>query len=64
MAAEVVSEVLTGDSAAPLLALDALPAGATEANVTATYADGVLEVRVPIADEVPPASTKVPITRS
>lgn len=41
-----------------------LPAGATEANVTATYADGVLEVRVPIADEVPPASTKVPITRS
>lgn len=44
-----------------------LPPGATEADVTATYADGVLEVRAPLAKaaELPaPAAVKVPITRS
>ena len=40
-----------------------LPEGATEADVKATYKDGILEVRVPIAttEKVP---TKVPIARS
>lgn len=41
-----------------------LPPGATEADVTATYADGVLEIRVPIAEAVAPAPTKIPITRT
>jgi len=40
-----------------------LPAGATETDVTATYTDGVLEVRVPVAEAVAPAPVKVPITR-
>lgn len=40
-----------------------LPAGATEADVKATYSDGVLEVRVPIVEEVAPAPKKVAITR-
>jgi HSP20 family protein len=37
-----------------------LPEGATEAEVKATYKDGILEVRVPIA-KVQAATTKVPI---
>lgn len=41
----------------------ALPAGATEADVTATYADGVLEIRVPVGPEVTPAARKVQVTR-
>ncbi len=41
-----------------------LPAGATEADVKATYTDGVLEVRVPIGQPVTPAPIKVPITRA
>ena len=40
----------------------ALPAGASQDNVTATYNDGVLEVRVPVP-EAGPAATKVPISR-
>lgn len=41
-----------------------LPPGATEDDVTATYTDGVLEVRVPVGPEVAPASRKIPISRS
>lgn len=40
-----------------------LPAGATEADVTASYTDGVLEIRVPLADVVQPTPTKVQVTR-
>ena len=40
-----------------------LPAGATETDVTATYKDGVLEIRVPVAEPVEAAPTKIPITR-
>jgi HSP20 family molecular chaperone IbpA len=41
-----------------------LPAGVTEADIRATYEDGLLEVRVPaaVATPEPPAATKVPIT--
>ena len=40
----------------------ALPTGTTESDVTATYKDGVLEVRVPVRElETPP--TKVQVTR-
>lgn len=42
-----------------------LPDGATEADVTATYKDGILEVRVPAPKEAAPvAPTKIPISRS
>lgn len=41
-----------------------LPAGATEDDVTATYTDGVLEIRVPVGPELPPASRKIPINRA
>ena len=41
----------------------ALPAGTTESDVTATYKDGVLEIRVPVAEPVESAPTKVQITR-
>jgi HSP20 family protein len=41
----------------------ALPAGSTEADVTATYHDGILEVRVPTATEVPPPRS-IPIERA
>ena len=39
-----------------------LPAGATQADVTATYQDGILEVRIPVDDGAAQA-TKVPVTR-
>ncbi|MGZ6954880.1 MAG: Hsp20/alpha crystallin family protein [Acidimicrobiia bacterium] len=39
-----------------------LPAGATEADVKATYHDGILEVRVPV-DHATAQATKVPVVR-
>lgn len=41
-----------------------LPDGATEADVTATYKDGILEVRVPAPQAAPdPVPTKIAIAR-
>jgi len=40
-----------------------LPAGATEEDVTASYTDGVLEVRVPLGEEPKPEPKKIPVTR-
>ena len=42
----------------------ALPAGASEEAVTASYTDGVLEVRLPLGEVPPPETKKIPITRS
>ncbi len=43
----------------------ALPDGATEADVRATYKDGILEVRTPLPETTTsPSPTKVTITRS
>ena len=41
-----------------------LPAGATEKDVVATYKDGVLEIRVPVApQEASEAKRKIPVVR-
>ena len=40
-----------------------LPPGASPDDVTATYKDGVLEVRVPVAEVAAPEPSKIPITR-
>ena len=40
-----------------------LPVGATERDVTATYADGILEVRLPI-DLASAEATRIPVVRS
>ena len=40
----------------------ALPPGASAEDVTASYTDGILEIRVPLGKEAPGA-TKVPVTR-
>ena len=40
-----------------------MPPGATESDVTATYTDGILEVRVPI-DTTEAQSRRVPVVRS
>lgn len=41
-----------------------LPDGATDADVTATYQDGILEVRVPAPRAAtPPSSVKIPVSR-
>ena len=40
-----------------------LPMGATEDDVTATYADGILEIRVPIDREAEPTK-RIPVTRA
>jgi len=40
-----------------------LPEGATEADVTATYTDGVLEIRVPVAEPVTAEPAKIAVTR-
>jgi HSP20 family protein len=42
-----------------------LPAGVTDTDVTATYTDGVLEIRAPLpVEEAKPDVTKVPVTRT
>jgi HSP20 family protein len=41
----------------------ALPAGASEDDVSATYNDGVLEVRVPLGEAPAPQARKVPVSR-
>lgn len=40
-----------------------LPSGASPEDVTATYRDGVLEVRVPVAEVAAPEPSKIPIAR-
>ena len=41
----------------------ALPAGTTESDVSATYKDGVLEVRVAVREPVETAPAKIQVTR-
>jgi HSP20 family protein len=41
----------------------ALPAGVSVDDITASYKDGVLEIRAPMAEEAKPPATKVPIAR-
>jgi HSP20 family protein len=41
----------------------ALPAGVKEDDIKASYKDGILEVRIPVGDEVKSAATKIPVTR-
>lgn len=41
-----------------------LPAGASEQDVAATYKDGVLEIRVPVAAAEAPGAKKIPIARA
>jgi HSP20 family protein len=41
-----------------------LPLGTSEEDIKASYADGVLEVRIPTPDRESGASRKVPVTRS
>jgi HSP20 family protein len=41
----------------------ALPEGCTESDVTASYTDGVLEVRVPMGEAARPEPVKIPVTR-
>jgi len=40
-----------------------LPAGATEDDVSATYQDGMLEVRVPMGEVPVPEPKRIPVTR-
>ena len=40
-----------------------LPAGVTQDDVQASYRDGVLEVRVPLPEEVASGPRRIPITR-
>ena len=40
-----------------------LPAGATEDDVSATYQDGMLEVRVPLGEVPVPEPKRIPVTR-
>jgi HSP20 family protein len=42
-----------------------LPPGATESDIAATYRDGILEIRVPVAETpAEPAPTRIPVTKS
>lgn len=41
-----------------------LPPGASEKDVVATYKDGVLEIRIPVAAPQAPEAKKIPIARS
>lgn len=42
----------------------ALPPGTKEEDISASYKDGVLEVRAPMAKETKPPVTRIPVTRS
>ncbi len=42
----------------------ALPAGTTDADINASYSDGVLEIRVPIGPEPTREARKIPVSRS
>ena len=42
-----------------------VPAGTSEADVKASYKDGILEIRVPTAVQIPPApAVRIPVTNS
>ena len=42
-----------------------VPAGTSEADVKASYQDGILEIRVPTALEIPPPpAVRIPVTKS
>jgi HSP20 family protein len=41
----------------------ALPSGVDEAQIAASYRDGVLEVRVPMGEPIEPAKVKIAISR-
>lgn len=41
-----------------------LPEGCRESDITATYADGVLEVRVPVGQASAPERVTIPVTRA
>ncbi len=40
-----------------------LPTGATQSDVKATYADGILEIRVPVREKEKPSPTRIPVSR-
>ena len=40
-----------------------VPEGVTDEDVTATYKDGILEIRTPLPTETKPDVTKIPVTR-
>jgi len=40
-----------------------LPAGTKDGSVTASYHDGILEIRVPVGDEAEVETTRVPVSR-
>ena len=40
-----------------------LPEGASESDIKATYKDGILEVRIPVAEPTPAQPTKIEINR-
>jgi HSP20 family protein len=40
-----------------------LPTTTTPSEITATYRDGILEIRVPLVEPAPPTTTKVPVTK-
>lgn len=41
----------------------ALPEGVSEADIKASYKDGILEIRVPVPTQPAPEARKVPVTR-
>ena len=41
-----------------------LPDGVSEADIKASYKDGILEIRVPVPEPAPAPTTKVPIAKS
>jgi HSP20 family protein len=41
-----------------------MPEGATENDISASYKDGMLEIRIPITERATPEPTKIPITKA
>lgn len=40
-----------------------MPEGATEADITASYKDGMLEIRIPVAEQTAPEPTKIAVSK-
>ena len=40
-----------------------MPEGATEADITASYKDGMLEIRIPVAEQTATEPTKIAVSK-
>lgn len=61
---DLIERLFEGETGSSAMRRIQLPTGVQQDDVSASYKDGVLEVRAPMPDQgQAPASSKIPITR-